>query len=223
MAGGAFDTVNGASMIYSTNGSTFVKSPQQLFTVQLNEVRFIPQFARWVAVGKNNSPNRCVIWSNDGINWVQHTGTTCSTTGITHGYGLCFGAGVVVVVGLPSNSAVITSNNGTHYVARSTPNVASLNACTHSPVLSRFVAVGTGSQMNAIYSDDNGVSWLSLGLPTSMSCLRRVVWMFDKFVVTGGSAPFVATSVNGITAWTPANFPQPLGAVCQQGVLKFRE
>ena len=131
-------------MIYSTDGLSFVRTPVQLFLVKTNEVRFWPYFGsegRWVAVGRNNFPSRCILWSDDGISWTGHTGSDCSSSGFTHGFGMCYGAGTLMAVGQPAaaGSAIMTSNNGTHFVPQASLGSGPVHACSYSPAHSRCV------------------------------------------------------------------------------------
>ncbi len=197
-------------------------------TTTNKQVRFIPFLKRWVAVGRNSLPDRCVIWSDNGVNnWKAHTGSTCSGLGITTGIGICYGGGsngVVLVVGQPGNGAIMSSPNGTHYTPRSTGNIGTVNSCAFSPQFQRFVAVGSGTS-TMLYSNDMGATWTSLGAPNSISCVRRVVWMFDKFVAVGNNGPQIITSSNGLNPWNNSTaLPQAMGATtCGRGLVKHRK
>ncbi len=78
--------------------------------------------------------------------------------------------------------------------------------------------------MNTIwFSDDNGVSWTGLGMVGGGSCVRRVLWMFDKFIASASNGTQVLFSPLGNASWNAGTISEPLGEICRQGMLKFRD
>ena len=96
--------------------------------------------------------------------------------------------GVKVLITDPSGAAmetVITSNNAT-----------TLN-------IGRTVAVGTGTANTFGYSDNNGVTWVGLGVGIFSTSGNAVCWSGSRFVAVGAGTNSIAWSNDGVT-WVGA-------------------
>lgn len=129
-----------------------------------------------------------------------------------------WGNGVFVAVGTSTNGAtnqIQTSPDGITWTSRSLP--SNLNRGLYSVAWGNtggngtFVALGDLGGTNstqAFYSTDNGVTWTTSTLPTSITW-ASVEWHINQFVAVAGlgqASNAAATSPDGIT-WTSRTLP----------------
>ena len=87
--------------------------------------------------------------------------------------------------------------------------------------IGRSVAVGAGTVNTIVYSNDNGVNWLSGGITTFTTSGNGICWSGTRFVAVGAGTNVIAYSNDGITwnniAAATTTFSTAGNGVCWSG------
>lgn len=185
----------GGSIIYSSNGTDWIKASGFQFSISGYDVAW--NGTSWVAVGQSND-NISIATSENGTNWSGRssaifTGAKCVTWN-----------GAMWVAGGWGINSIATSPDGLIWTGRGKPGGMSyVNDVVWNG--SMWIAVGTsvdGSNPNSIATSFDGINWSGQGKPANMTNINGLAWNGSMWVVVGsGGAHTIATSSDGIN-WT---------------------
>ncbi|HMC27068.1 MAG TPA: hypothetical protein VKM56_04645, partial [Verrucomicrobiae bacterium] len=145
--------------------------------------------------------NMLLAISPDGVNWTN----IFSTIGREHLYGLTFGNGRFVGVGLGSpgsgqDSYIITSINGIDWRG---PSSSPTTNCLYGVAFGNGLYVAVG-ELGAILTSPDGSNWTVQNSGTTKN-LRAITFTGSRFIAGGDSSTMV-TSTDGLS-WSPSAPP----------------
>lgn len=142
------------------------------------------------------------MYSDDqGMTWTPATGDMFGSAGL----GVEYHGGRWIALGYGTRT-ILYSDDGATWTTAGDPfgSGAGYGATWNG---SRWVAVGQGSSYDAVYSDDNGITWYgAYSLSYSGYRMFEVAWGAGRFVAVSNDDNSVAYSDDGIS-WTPGGNP----------------
>jgi len=160
-----------------------------------------PQLGLLVSVA--NSGTKRAMYSNNGTNWYQCTGTGIDSYGWSS---VCWSAQLGIYVAVSStNARVMTSNNGITWTIINVAFSNTWNSICWSPQLGLFVAVGSTGLDRIMYSY-NGTSWSYIVTSGITNNWQSICWspelsLFVAVALNGNGIPSVLYSSIGTGGW----------------------
>ena len=162
----------------------------------------------WV-VGGQNSGSAAIAYSTNGQIWTNASNAATIFGSNVQQNSIAHNGTIWVAGGTPSGGSSTIGYSydaNTWFASPSGKAIINLAVGGIAYGNGRFVAVGTGTNDNIMYSDD-GINWTACGKPFSTGYGMGVVYRNSTWVAFGGGSPTtknIATSTNGIT-WTLAS------------------
>ena len=160
-----------------------------------------PQLGLLVSVA--NSGTKRAMYSNNGTDWYQCTGTGIDSYGWSS---VCWSAQLGIYVAVSStNARVMTSNNGITWTIINVTFSSTWNSICWSSQLGLFVAVGSTGLDRIMYSY-NGTSWSYIVTSGITNNWQSICWspelsLFVAVALNGNGIPSVLYSSIGTGGW----------------------
>ena len=170
----------------------------------------------WVATGNGDTT---IIYSYDGIEWIPIAN---SSTYIKPGYAVVWTGINWVVTGEPISNNIYYSPDGINWFLSTNSSPTNIYRGLATDVktivggtLSRTVAVGNS---DIIYSDDDGISWVTASVPLPPGQLNCVAWNGTTWL-TGGVLNQLYYSLDGNNWSAGPTFSNTINSIAWNGVV----